>query len=57
MSRQGEIAIVKDVLNDVELSTSVILGTTNLSLNELINLKEGDVVRLDNKVNAFWGWR
>lgn len=55
MNRQGEITIVKNVLNDVELTTSVILGTTNLSLNELINLKEGDVVRLDNKVNAFLG--
>lgn len=53
VSRQDEIAIVKDVLNNVELTTSVVLGTTNLSLNELINLKEGDVVRLDNKVNDF----
>jgi len=53
MSRQVEIALVKDVLNDVELVMSAVLGTTNLSLNELINLKEGDVVRLDNKVSDF----
>ncbi|MEK7732636.1 MAG: FliM/FliN family flagellar motor switch protein, partial [Planctomycetota bacterium] len=51
VGRQEEIALVKNVLNNVELTTTVVLGTTNLSLNELINLKEGDVVRLDNKVN------
>jgi flagellar motor switch protein FliM len=55
IGRQEEIALVKNVLNNVELTTTVVLGTTNLSLNELINLKEGDVVRLDNKVNAFLG--
>lgn len=55
INRQDEIAFIKNVLNDVELTVSVIMGTTNLSLNELINLKEGDVVRLDNKVSDFLG--
>lgn len=50
MKREDEIASIKDVIRDTELTTSVILGTTQLMFNELIHLKVGDVVKLDNKI-------
>ncbi len=50
MKREGEIAIIKDVIQETELTTSVVLGTTQLMFHELINLKIGDVVKLDNKI-------
>ncbi len=50
IDRKEEIAIMEDVLHNVDLTTSVVLGTTLLSINELLNLKVGDVVRLDNKI-------
>jgi len=40
----------ENVIKEIELNASVVFGTTQLSLNELINLKAGDVVKLDNKV-------
>ena len=48
--RQKEIAIIENVIKEVELNASVVFGATQLSLNELINLKAGDVVKLDNKI-------
>ena len=48
--RQKEIAVIENVIKEVELNASVVFGATQLSLNELINLKAGDVVKLDNKV-------
>lgn len=51
VNRQDEISIIKDVINEVELTASVVLGMTQLSLNEIIKLKAGDVVKLDNKIN------
>ena len=48
--RQKEIAIIENVIKEIELNASVVFGATQLSLNELINLKAGDVVKLDNKV-------
>lgn len=50
MKREDEIAIIEDVIGETELTTSVVLGTTQLMLHELINLKVGDVVKLDNKI-------
>lgn len=50
MKREDEIASIKDVMRETELTTSVILGTTQLIFNELIHLKVGDVVKLDNKI-------
>lgn len=50
IDRKEEIVIMQDVLKEVELTVSVVLGTAYLSLNELLNLKAGDVVRLDNKI-------
>ncbi len=50
IERKEEIAIMKDVLKEVELTVSVVLGTSYLSLHEMLNLKVGDVVRLDNKI-------
>src|SRR3972149_4331241 len=49
IDRQKEIAVIENVIKEVELNASVVLGATQLSLNELINLKAGDVVKLDNK--------
>ena len=48
--RQKEIAIIENVIKEIELNASVVLGETQLSLNELINLRVGDVVKLDNKI-------
>ena len=50
MKREDEVAIIEDVIRETELTTAVVLGTTQLMLNELINLKVGDVVKLDNKI-------
>ncbi|MDO8141204.1 MAG: flagellar motor switch protein FliM [Candidatus Brocadiales bacterium] len=48
--RQKEIAIIENVINEVELNATVVFGSTQLSLNELMNLRAGDVVKLDNKI-------
>lgn len=50
MKREDEIAIIEDIIKETELTASVVLGTTQLMFHELINLKVGDVVRLDNKI-------
>lgn len=50
IERKDEITIIGDVIRETELTTSVVLGTTQLILNELLNLKAGDVIRLDNKI-------
>ncbi|MBE7444459.1 MAG: FliM/FliN family flagellar motor switch protein [Planctomycetia bacterium] len=51
VERKDEITIISDVIRETEVTASVVLGTTQLILNELINLKVGDVIRLDNKIN------
>ncbi len=48
--RQNEIAVIESVVREVDLDACVVLGTTQLSLHELLSLKPGDVVRLDNKI-------
>ncbi|MBM2833225.1 MAG: FliMN protein [Candidatus Brocadiaceae bacterium] len=48
--KQKEIAVIENVIKEVELNASVVFGATQLSLNELMNLKVGDVVKLDNKI-------
>ena len=48
--RQKEIAVIENVIREVELNASVVFGATQLSLNELLKLKTGDVVMLDNKI-------
>ncbi|MCF6149316.1 MAG: flagellar motor switch protein FliM [Candidatus Kuenenia sp.] len=50
LDREAEIAVIKKVLYQIPLSINTILGTTHLSFSELINLKVGDVVSLDNKI-------
>lgn len=50
LKREEEVAIIQDVIHEIELTTSVVLGTTQLMFHELINLKIGDVVKLDNKI-------
>jgi flagellar motor switch protein FliM len=50
MKREDEVAIIENIVKETELTASVVLGTTQLTLNELINLKIGDVVKLDNKI-------
>ncbi|MBI2471690.1 MAG: FliM/FliN family flagellar motor switch protein [Planctomycetes bacterium] len=50
VDRQKEIAIIENVINEVELNATVVFGSTQLSLNELMNLRAGDVVKLDNKI-------
>lgn len=50
MKREDEIVIIEDVVRETELTSSVILGTTQLMFHELINLKGGDVIKLDNKI-------
>ncbi len=50
IGRQKEIANIENVIREVELNASVVFGATQLSLNELLKLKTGDVVMLDNKI-------
>lgn len=50
IDRQKEVAIIENVIKNVDLKASVMLGKTVLSLNDLVNLKPGDVVKLDNKI-------
>lgn len=50
IGRQKEIANIENVIREVELNASVVFGATQLSLNELVKLKTGDVVMLDNKI-------
>lgn len=50
IERKDELAIIESVIRETELTTSVILGSTQLILNDLINLRIGDVLRLDNKI-------
>ena len=45
-----EIVVIKNTLNQVPLLVNTILGTTQLSFNDLIKLKVGDVISLDNKI-------
>lgn len=48
--RQKEIVVIENVIREVELNASVVFGATQLTLNELLKLKTGDVVMLDNKI-------
>ncbi len=50
IDRKEEIAIMENAINGVELTASAVLGTAYLSLGELLNLKVGDVISLDNKI-------
>lgn len=50
LDREEEIVVIKNTLNQVPLLVNTILGTTQLSFNELINLRVGDVISLDNKI-------
>lgn len=52
IDRKEEIAIMENAINGVELTASAILGTAYLSLGELLNLKVGDVISLDNKITG-----
>lgn len=50
IERKDELTIIESVIRETELTTIAILGSTQIVLNELINLKAGDVLRLDNKI-------
>lgn len=43
--------IVKHKLNKTDIPVSVNLGRTELSLREVLDLEEGDIVRLDNRLD------
>ncbi len=45
-------SIIKDQLLDTELDVKVNLGQSEISLNELMNLKVGDVIPLDQDANG-----
>ncbi len=38
-------------INNAPIDLSVVLGTTNILINDVIELKEGDVIKLDQKVD------
>ncbi|HQU30128.1 MAG: FliM/FliN family flagellar motor switch protein [Planctomycetia bacterium] len=50
LERKDELACIEDVIRETKLTTSVVMGSTQLVLHDLINLKVGDVIRLDNKI-------
>ncbi len=41
-----------DVIRDVQVRASAVLGSTSVSVEHLFGLKEGDVLELDQAVNA-----
>ncbi|MBW7899366.1 Flagellar motor switch protein FliM [Candidatus Brocadiaceae bacterium B188] len=50
LERKDELAGIEEVIRETKLTTSVVMGSTQLVLQDLINLKVGDVIRLDNKI-------
>ena len=38
-------------INPALLDLSVILGTTNILINDVIEMREGDVIKLDQKID------
>ena len=43
--------IVIQKLNTSNVDLSVLFGTTEITLNEFLELKEGDIIRLDTKTS------
>lgn len=48
--REEEISLIKNTLEKTSLEITTILGSTEVSIHDLLNLKPGSVVVLDNKV-------
>lgn len=49
--------LLSDSLQEVSLECKAILGRTTLSTRDIINLQEGDIIRLDDNINSeveFW---
>ncbi len=40
-----------DLVSDLKVSVTALLGGTEISISKLFNLKEGDLLELDNPVN------
>jgi len=51
-SSAKDFAIVKENINFIKLPVVVYLGNATLTVGELLNLKRGDIIRLDNPVNS-----
>lgn len=47
----SDIAKMQKAMEDVMLPLTVELGKTEVSMRDILELKEGDVIRLENKVN------
>lgn len=50
ISRQEEAALIKNTLEKIELEMTAFLGSAEVSIHDLLNLKPGNVIVLDNKV-------
>lgn len=50
ISREEEISLIKNTLEKTSLEITTILGSTEVPIHDLLNLKPGSVVALDNKV-------
>ena len=50
ITRQEEIALIKNTLEKIELEMNAILGSAEVSIRDILNLKPGSVIVLDNKV-------
>ncbi|MBI4008503.1 MAG: flagellar motor switch protein FliM [Planctomycetes bacterium] len=50
ISRQEEVALIKNTIEKVGLEMTAILGNAEVSIHDLLDLKPGSVVVLDNKV-------
>lgn len=48
--REEEISLIKNTLEKTSLEITTILGSTEVPIHDLLNLKPGSVVVLDNKV-------
>lgn len=50
ISREEEISLIKNTLEKTSLEITTILGSTEVPIHDLLNLKPGSVVVLNNKV-------
>jgi flagellar motor switch protein FliM len=48
--RQEEVALIKNTLEKIELEMTAFLGDADVPIRDLLNLKPGDVVVMNNKV-------
>ncbi|MDR4509060.1 MAG: flagellar motor switch protein FliM [Candidatus Brocadiaceae bacterium] len=52
LEKEEEMILIRNLLQEIEVNITAVLGTTQLSFHELLKLKIGDVIKLDNRVTG-----